>query len=101
MNAGDAFRLGHELRLFTDVPVWPLKIEDMRRAIVRAAAEIGRTLWIPNTQTEDGCPIDTSQLVFVIYDNDDIDSGIAGTWHESWNTTRELYIKGYRIINDY
>ena len=41
---GDALRLGHKLRLFSDVAVWPVRIEDFRRAIVRAAAEIGKEL---------------------------------------------------------
>lgn len=39
---GDALRLGHKLRLFTDVMVWPSNLSEFRRAIVRAAAEIGK-----------------------------------------------------------
>lgn len=39
---GDALRLGHRLRLFTDVQVWPQSLSDFRRAIVRAAAATTR-----------------------------------------------------------
>lgn len=39
---GDALRLAHKLGLLSDVPVWPRTLEETRRAIVRAAAEIGR-----------------------------------------------------------
>ncbi len=40
---GDAFRLAHKLNLLTDVYSWPETIEDTRRAIVEAAAMIGRS----------------------------------------------------------
>lgn len=39
---GDALRLAHKLGLLSDVPVWPRTLEETRRAIVRAAAEIGK-----------------------------------------------------------
>ena len=41
---GDALRLAHKLGLLSDVPVWPRTLEETRRAIVRAAAEIGRNM---------------------------------------------------------
>jgi len=41
---GDALRLAHKFGLLSDVPVWPRTLEETRRAIVRAAAEIGRNM---------------------------------------------------------
>ena len=41
---GDALRLAHKLGLLSDVPVWPRTLEETRRAIVRAAAEIGKEM---------------------------------------------------------
>lgn len=41
---GDALRLAHKLGLLSDVEVWPRTIEETRRAIVRAAAEIGKEM---------------------------------------------------------
>lgn len=37
---GDALRLAHKLGLLSDVPVWPITLEETRRAIVRAAAAL-------------------------------------------------------------
>jgi hypothetical protein len=41
---GDALRLAHKLRLLSDVEVWPMTLEATRRAIVQAAAEIGKEM---------------------------------------------------------
>ena len=41
---GDALRLAHKLGLLSDVQVWPITLDETRRAIVRAAAEIGRSM---------------------------------------------------------
>lgn len=41
---GDALRLAHKLGLLSDVHAWPRTMEETRRAIVRAAAEIGKVM---------------------------------------------------------
>lgn len=72
-----------------------------RRAIVRAAAEIGEMMFTENLQTEDGCPIDPQQSVIVRFTDGLFDYGIpAGAWHESWNTSRQIHIESYWIVND-
>lgn len=48
---GDALRLAHKLGLLSDVPVWPRTLEETRRAIVKAAAEIGKDIVMSNVKS--------------------------------------------------